>query len=188
MSLPERLFRIAKHKIGEIKDHIDHIGEDAELDPDVVEKRRRAQSRRDAREELDDTMSDSEIRDASRSPVVDAAGSPIKGARRTPDQISRGARSAQSSSQSASGSQTLPESDPLEMQYRQLGVEIGSDLSVVQAAYEKKIARLNGLASAPVGSEDARQAQALRDRFDTAYHTLKEALDPTARRFDLLEI
>lgn len=177
MSLPERLYRIAKHKIGELKDQFDQMGEDAELDPEVAEKRRKAQSRKEARRELDDSLTEG----VDNAPVTSnrpSAGTAAPAVRRTPEQIARGASAGQSSVQA----------DPLEAHYRLLGVETGADLPTVQAAYQQKLARLDSLATPAAGSEEAQQAQALRERLHTAFQALKEALDPTARRFDLLEI
>jgi hypothetical protein len=76
--------------------------------------------------------------------------------------------------------------DPLAYHYKLLGVEPGADFAVVQAEYNKLAARAEP-SRFPAGSPEERQAQELRKRLDDSFKLLREALDPTARRFDLLE-
>ena len=78
-----------------------------------------------------------------------------------------------------------PVVDPLTYHYRQLGVEPGADFTAVQTAYNKLAARHASLV--PGNTEDKRALDETRRRLDESYGVLRDALDATARRFDLLE-
>jgi hypothetical protein len=183
MSIPDRFYRIAKYKLREIKERWD------DLDMRYVEsetgQRKPADARRESERELDD------IDDAR----VISAPPPL----RTPEQIApaiapTAPRSAQSTGYarpsapppSAPAQSQASSPDPLAYHYRLLGVEVGADFSVVQSAYNRLAARSDP-ARFPAGSEDARTAESIRARLDASYAALRDALDPTARRFDLLE-
>jgi len=71
--------------------------------------------------------------------------------------------------------------------YRVLGVQNGSDIAVVRAAYTKLIRRADP-GRFPEGSEESNQASEIRKRVDLAYETLQKALDPSSKRFRQLEI
>src|SRR5579871_6224394 len=140
MSIPERFYRIAKHKLTEIKDRIDQWDAEAQEDPEVVEKRRQKRARNVAKRELDDAMTDPAT--TGKPPAVDVAPVPLNPppARRTPEEIARGSRSYASTGpagSTTSSAQPLSQPDPLEYHYRLLGVEVGTDFTTVQAAYNK---------------------------------------------------
>lgn len=115
---------------------------------------------RDARRELDDST---DLRPPLRSPE-EIAGGPV--------------RPSTPASQSA---------NPLAIHYRVLGLEEGADLGAIEATYNQLAARC-APERFPEGSEEQQAAQEIFKRVDAAYNTLRDALDPTAGRFDKLEI
>jgi hypothetical protein len=187
MSIPERLYRLAKGKISEIRDLFDQQEEDVELDPEVIARRERAQSRKDARRELDDHLDVPPARSASNSsaaPLRPPSTTPL----RTPEEIAPGARlDSRSTGNAPLGTGSPTQVDPLEPHYRLLGLEPGADYAAVQAVYEKLAARLQP-ERFPADSPEAREAQDIRNRLESSYKILREALDPTARRINMLEL
>lgn len=194
MSIPERFLRIAKYKLSEIKDRIERWDEESQQEAES--ETRRTQGRADARRELDDALAGPSTSDrpAPRAPDItpsDRAARPPASSppRRTPEEIARGSWTGGSTvvnAPAANPPQTLTTPDPLLPHFHLLGVEPGADFQTVQAAYNKLAARCDP-ARFPAGSEDERTAQRLRERLDASYKALRDALDPTARRFDLLE-
>lgn len=180
MSIPDRFFRIAKHKMGEVKEWFDRVDSETEEEAAEAERKRRTQeARRDARRELDDAMATS-----AGDSAVPMQAPP---SRRTPEEIARGQRSAGSSYVPATTTTTAPlPPDPLAYHYRLLGLEPGADFSAVKSAYEKFAAR-SDTSRFPAGSPEAAQALEIRIKLDASYKVLRDALDTTARRFDLLE-
>ena len=189
MSIPERFYRIARHKLSEIKDRIDQWDEEAKADPAEQERRRKAAARVNAKHELEDAMGDPGV--PSRQPSADSGPAPLKPEPRlrTPEQIAGGHRGTDFRGQTggAASTQSANQPDPLEYHYRLMGVEPGMEFSTVQAAYNKLTARADP-GRFPAGSNEAREAQAIRDRAETSYRILRDALDPTSRRFDLIEL
>ncbi len=164
MSLSRRLRNIAKTQLNNIKERLDRIDEEA--DSDFLEKR----SEQDAKRELNDPT---DIRPQRRSPEEIAA---------------TGSRPRQSISAPAQSSAPAPLfQNPLAVHYRVLDLEVGSDLSAVEAAYSKLCQR-NLTDKFPEGSEERKAAEQIFKRVDTAYNTLRDALDATAGRFDKLEL
>src|SRR5689334_16256264 len=127
MSIPERLYRLARGKIGEIKEMFDG-SEDEEIDPELLARVQRAQARKNARTELEDALNvdgDSTYRSPVSVPPARAASTP-----RTPEQIRGGSSAPMNSSPNSNA-------DPLAPHYRLLGLEPGTDYATVQAVYEK---------------------------------------------------
>ena len=171
MSLSRRLRNIAKTQLNNIKERLDRIDEEAEAD--VLEKR----AERDALKELNDPT---DIRLMRRSPEESAAGSAA--ARRT-------ATAPAAAVPAPSTVATPPASqDPLTPHYRVLGLEPGADLSAVDAAYAKLQQGRDLVGKFPEGSDDQKAAVEIFKRVDGAYNALRDALDPTAGRFDKLEL
>ncbi|MGC8668693.1 MAG: hypothetical protein ACP5VE_11320 [Chthonomonadales bacterium] len=77
--------------------------------------------------------------------------------------------------------------NPLAIHYRILGVPEGSDLDAVEAAYKRLIARCDPQRF-PQGSDERATAEQIRKRVEHSYDALKDVLDPTAGRFDKLEL
>jgi hypothetical protein len=183
MSIPERLYHLARGKIGEIRDMFDRQDTDADLDPELLERIRSAQARKSARRELENAL-DGEPGPQGPSTFT-APPTRAQSALRTPEQIRTVEISggAASSAATAAGAAT----DPLAAHYLLLGLEPGTDYATVQAVYEKLLARCRP-DRFPEGSPERREAQDIEDRLEATYKVLHEALDPTARRFDMLEI
>ncbi len=76
--------------------------------------------------------------------------------------------------------------DPNATDYRILGVPIGADWTVVQAAYEK-LSRRCDPRRFPEGSDEQKDAQRILERVNIAYEALRKRLDPTESRFGKLE-
>jgi DnaJ-domain-containing protein 1 len=195
MSIPTRLYRIAKYKLTEIKDRLDQLDEEQERE--AAQRRAQTLSRADARRELDEAMTapppettpaasppPSSTSQSERPVIPDLPPLP----RRTPEEIARGSRPLpQVSAPPPTNTQMAPpQPDPLTYHYRLLGVEPGTDFGTVQAAYNTLAARSDP-GRFPAGSEEERTAQEIRKRLEASYQALRDALDPTARRFDLLE-
>lgn len=152
MSISQRLYRIARQKLSELKEWLDNV--EAE----------QANTPRDDKE-----LAENELNEAITPPA------PQK--RPTPSAAS--SRPAQSPASSAL-------TDPLYYHYRLLGLQPGADLAAVQSAYKRYAERANP-ARFPPGSEEEATAREIRKKLDTSYRILCEALDPTLRRFELLE-
>lgn len=197
MSIPDRFYRIAKHKLGEVKDWFDKVDEEEEED---AREKRRANPREDARRELSDTLTPSGNSASGTGINSLRASSPSSvpvNPPRTPQDYARGGHPA---SRAGSGYSTSPggsngsgnnysansQPDPLDYHYKLLGLESGADFAAVQAAYNKLAARSDP-SRFPAGSSDALAAQQIRQRLDTSFKTLRESLDTTAARFGLLE-
>ena len=163
MSLSRRIRNIAKSQINALKDRLDKIDEEA----DFNDAARQAES--DAAKELSDPT---DIRPTRRSPEEIAAGLTKKErpANPTPSSQAQGA---------AAG--------PLTVHYRRLGLDDGSDLSAVEAAYAK-LAERCAKDRFPEGSDEQNAADEIFKRVDASYNALRDALDPTAGRFDKLEL
>jgi len=185
MTIPERFYRIARHKLGEIRDRLDQLDQEVELSPEELERLRKQKNRADARRELEDATA--EPAGSGRSSAVDVAPTPLKGQGklRTPEEIRAGSRLPAAPPTSGAYEQNT-QPNPLEYHYKLLGVEVGADYTEVQSAYNKLVVRCDP-GRFPTGSEDARTAQELRDRLESSFKVLRDALDLTARRFDLLE-
>ena len=172
MSIPERFYRIARHKFSEIRDRVDRWDDEAhEADANGL---RKVESRVDASRELREAMS-------NPTPVrTDSAGMPPTGAPiRTHEEIRRAASPVPIG-------QPSTQHDPLLHHYRLLGVEPGTEFTEVHSAYSKLAARCDP-ARFPANSHEARESERIRARLEESYKVLRDALDSTARRFDLLE-
>jgi len=158
MSLPRRLRNIALSQIKAIRDRLDRI--DAEAAEEEAAQQR---AERSARQELKDEAN------ARPTPTL-----------RTPEEIASGApRPAMSAAPQPAS--------PLAIHYRVLGLEEGADLGAIEAAYHR-LAKRCAPERFPEGSEEQQAAQEIFKRVDAAYNALRDALDPTAGRFDKLEI
>lgn len=179
MSIPERFFRIAKSKLSstasEIRERIDRWDDERNTVSDGSVLTGRSQA--DAHQELMDSLRDG----------IPSRQTPIT-PRRTPQEIANGTLPAQTtvSAPPAAQVETLAAPDPLAYHYHLLGVHIGDDFIAVQEAYNRLNARSEP-SRFPAGSEEERQAKEIQSRLEASYKILREAIDPTARRFDMLE-
>lgn len=185
MSIPKRFYRIAKHKLEGVREWVERMDDEAQREE---EARARRDPRSDAQRELEDTLSGVSPPPAGGRPNLPSQAPPPS--RRTPEEIARGLRSAAPPPPTLTAPPAAPSGaqppDPLTAHYRLLGVEVGSDFNTVHAAYNKFAARSDP-SRFPAGSDEEKQAQQIRARLEESYRILRDALDPTARRFDLLE-
>ena len=209
MSIPERIYKIAKYKLNDFKDRLDQLDAETQKDWESERKYDRKQARSEAGRELEEAMSNptptTTARTPTGKPAPDIPSIPAQAPRpRTPEEIARGSRGGGYSSPSNYSSGTTANTsasqgttqqgttansasnDPLTYHYRLMGVEPGADFSLVMTAYNKLAARCDP-SRFPAGSQDEQQARELRSRLDESYKVLRDSLDPTARRFDLLE-
>jgi hypothetical protein len=178
MSIPERFYRIAKHKFSEIRDRVDRWDEEAQ-EAETAEIRK-AETRPNAQRELKEALRNVT---PAKAEGVSSAQMSATSSLRTPEDIRR---SAVPMSNSSSSSSLGNQPDPLVFHYRLLGVEPGTEFSEVQAAYNKLAVRCDP-ARFPAHSTEAQEAERIRKRLEDSYKVLRDALDATARRFDLLE-
>lgn len=80
-----------------------------------------------------------------------------------------------------------PPTDPVQTAYKIVGIPAGSDYTTVQQAVTKLRERC-APARFPDNSEEQATAQVILQRVEEAFQVLTNALDPTASRFDRLEI
>jgi hypothetical protein len=179
MSIPDKFGRIVKHKLGELKDWFDQVDEERDAREEAEQRRKRG--RTDARRELEDALGAPLPPTAPRGDR--AAAPPASLPRRTPEEIARGQQSGGAAPAAAGGAAVV---DALDYHYRLLGLEPGADFAAVQAAYNKLAARSDPSRFA-AGSQDESLAREIRKRLDVSYQALRDVLDMTARRFDLLE-
>lgn len=175
-SIPQRFGRIAMHKLHEFKRRIEEMDDDALRELEAEQQKSRETDV--AKRELDDAV--------AAPAQYDSRPSEMSARPRTPEQIATGIRPESVPQSSRPVTQPVHSSDPLAFHYQLLGVENGADFVTVQSAYKKLAARCDP-ARFPAGSDEAKQAATLRERLDASYKVLREALDFTARRFDLLE-
>lgn len=196
MSIPERLSRIVRHKISEMKDRFDQMDEEALADPAEMERLRRAESRLEAKRELEEAMTQPapnpspSAQSKNSTSKVDLPDRPLAPTtRRTPQQIveSAGSRSDSSYANSQTNASVMQQGqDPMDYHYRMLGLEPGCGFSDVQNAYNGLAARTDP-SRFPAGSQEAGELEDIRQRLEISYRALRDALDSTAHRFGLLE-
>ena len=159
MSIPDKFYRIARGKLTELKDWFDRVDEEREL---------QQSGHQSAREELNAAISSSQ----QYTPHPVSPPPSVEG-------INSGLRAS-----SAPPAMTIQ--DPLAYHYRLLGLQPGTDLFAVEAAYKSYIKRADPSRFSS-GSPEEATAKEIRQRIESAYEVLRDALDPTVRRFDLLE-
>src|SRR5207245_2965073 len=106
--------------------------------------------------------------------------------RRSPEEIATGRPVSRSESPLPAREPSAVPASALAVHYRILGLEDGADLSAVDAAYEKLSVRCSP--DRFPEEEERKAAEEIFKRVESAYNTLRDALDPTAGRFDKLEL
>lgn len=181
MSIPERIYRLSKAYLGQVRSRIDAELSDAERELDAGK---------------DVAMPDRE--DSSPDAMMQRAQARIEAARREMEARSQiqgagataPAPSTAGSTAAASGSATATraeETDPNASDYRVLGIPVGSDFATVQTAYEK-LARRCDPRRFPDGSSEQEEARRILVRVNASYEALRKRLDPTQSRFDKLDL
>lgn len=171
MDIPRRIRTIAVSQMSVIKERLARIEAEAE-----AELARRGMDRRAAEEELDALPGD-EI--PAPPPTMPTTRQPSHA--RTPSEIAPPAQRPIPPSTIASPASTLS------IHYRVLGLAEGADLIEVERVYKELAARCSP-SRFEAGSTEAADAAAIMVRVEAAYTRLREALDPTAGRFDKLEL
>jgi hypothetical protein len=169
MSFQRRLRTIALSGLKNIKDRLDQIDLEDDMGADPS-----ARAEADARRELADTLRSRET-----------SGGPL----RSPEQIvasAGGVRAGAEPVNAATTSEPLSQ-NPLDRHYRRMGLEPGAEYEAVHAAYTQFVARC-ALERYPEGSDEQKMAAEILARVEESYDALREALDPTAGRFDKLEL
>jgi hypothetical protein len=171
MSIPDRIVKISKTYMGQVRDRIDGAlseREDAlrELEGDADSRSTRPSSL----DKADDIMRRAEEKVAAARREMDA---------------SRELRPASASS--AASPTVMPSASAEEAShYKVLGIPPGSDYSAVQFAYEKLVKRLD--ATRFDSETDRAEAARILERVNVAYDALRSQLDPTTNRFGKLEL
>jgi hypothetical protein len=198
VSIPDRIFRISKAYLNQVRDRID-----AELT-----------EREQAQQELENATgigtappaSSSTSRGGSAS-VRDDVTNAEEMMRRAEERIAAARRelevrnSLNRAGETATVSSTSPSTTtstsaaataaavetPEAKDYRVLGVPLDSDLATVQNAFEK-LSRRCDPRRFPEGSAEQKDAERILVRVNAAYESLRKRLDPTENRFGKLEL
>ena len=201
MSIPERIFRLSKAYLHQVRDRIDNELSDAERelntsvggsavasrpdDLDTTLARRSAQSESDA----EAMMRRAEERIAAARRDLEGR-TELRGSSATePNGTTTGAvkaASTTSATKAAADAMTIRNADPNASDFRVLGVEVGSDLPTVTSAYEK-LARRCDPRRFPDNSTEQKEAERILTRVNASYEALRKRLDPTTNRFGKLE-
>jgi hypothetical protein len=176
VSIPNRIYRIAKSYLNQARERIETL--DAEL----------------AEQELHADPGDRP--DGPRETNRGGGGgggdylagrndtSPEAMMRRAEQRIRAARSESLAREETVAAPKTAP--DPQAADYRVLGVHEGADWSTVQAAYEK-LARRCDPRRFPENSEEQRDAERILERVNVAYESLRKRLDPMESRFGKLE-
>jgi hypothetical protein len=182
LSIPERLYRLSKAYLGQVRSRIDAELADAERELDGGK---------------DPAMPDRE--DTSPEAMMRRAEARIASARREMEaqaQLQGQAAGGATGTTASGGTATVAkpgvkaateETDPNASDYRVLGVPVGSEFAAVQAAYEK-LARRCDPRRFPDGSTEQKEAERILERVNASYERLKKRLDPIQSRFYNIEL
>lgn len=182
MNIPRRLRTIAKSQLKAIQERLDKIDTDTEPDAldNAAERAAQHAAESSARDELNDPTDRRLLR---RTPEEIAAAKPIAP---TPPRTS--VTVAEPPAEAHSGdSVSTPGTMPLATAYRIFGLEEGADWQTVQAEYRTRVTR-NDPAQYEQEPEKRAAALEMMNIINRAYDALRDALDPTAGRFDKLEL
>lgn len=170
MSIPDRLFRISKAYLNQVRDRIDSELSDRESAMRELDNGRGGERGTDA----DDLMRRAEEKIAATRRQADSQRpiAPSSPANANPTASATPAAEAVTAEEASA--------------YRIMGVPVGSDLSTVQAAYEKLAARCDPRRF-PDGSQEQTDATRILEKVNAAMDTLRKRLDPTNNRFGKLE-
>ena len=180
MSIPERLYKISKAYLGQVRDRIDS---------ELAERELEASLREEGGPDREDASSDAMMRRAEER--IAAMRREID-ARNTANGASGAATAtvpaATTAAPTTAGDNALTtEADPNAKDFRVMGVPVGSDLAAVQAAYETLALRCDPRRF-PDGSTEQREAQRILSKVNASYEALKSRLDPMQNRFGKLEL
>ena len=171
MSIPDRIVKLSKSYLGQVRERIDDALSEREL----------------ALRELETGSGSLSVASSSGSDadsLMRRAEEKIAAARREMD-ASRELRPA-SVSPSTPVTSSGVALDPDAAHYKILGIAPGSDYATVQAAFEKLTARLD--ANRFENESDKAEAGRILERVSAAYDALRSKLDPMQNRFGKLEL
>ncbi|MGC4042292.1 MAG: hypothetical protein QM758_00620 [Armatimonas sp.] len=168
MSIPDRLYKISKAYLGQVKDRID----------DAITEREDAVRELEGRDPVSPASLD------RTDEIMRRAEEKVAAARREME-ASREIRPASSTTASTT-SMTPTATTEEEAHYKVLGVAVGSDYATVQTAYDKLVKRLD--VTRFENSTDKAEAERILERVNAAYDALRSKLDPTQNRFGKLEL
>ena len=170
MSIPDRIVKLSKSYLGQVRERID----------DAISERELALR---------------ELETGAGSPPVSSSSSgsdPDSLMRRAEEKIAAARREMDAGRELRPASAAAPASvpsaalDPDAAHYKILGIAPGSDYSTVQTAFEKLTARLD--ANRFENETDKAEAGKILERVNAAYDALRSKLDPTQNRFGKLEL
>ncbi|MES2461736.1 MAG: J domain-containing protein [Armatimonadota bacterium] len=202
MSIPNRIFRISKAYLNQVRERIDSELSERELDAGIGGDTPAASSGSDrgyrspeprsvdpAVSAADEMMRRAEERIAAARRDMESRGeldTPISQTS-TSSSGTTSTPSSSSTTSSSSSASAAVSTDPNASDYRVLGVPIGSDLGTVQSAFEK-LARRCDPRRFPENSREQKDAQRILERVNVAFEALRKRLDPTENRFGKLEL
>ena len=168
MSVPDRIYQMAKAYLDAARGRLEEIDS-------------RAQAELDKALSPGGSASPSNIADP-----MDRAAAKIAAAR---GEAAARAQLPQRYNFSTSDPSTVsgPDPDPVQTAYRVIGVPIGSDIATIDAAVSKLRERASP-EKFPEGSTEREDAARIQGRVDNAYAVLQEALGIQKNRFDRLEL
>lgn len=206
MSIPNRIFRISKAYLNQVRERIDSELSERELDAGIAgdapspaptsDKEYRSTNPRmvdPAVSAADEMMRRAEERIAAARRDMESRGeldtpiAPISTPSSSATPTTSSSSTTGSSSTTSSAAAAAASNDPNASDYRMLGVPVGSDLGTVQSAFEK-LARRCDPRRFPEDSREQKDAQRILERVNIAFEALRKRLDPTENRFGKLEL
>ena len=162
MSIPEKVYRIAKGRLAELRDRLDA------LDAETAD---RLNARANAHAELADSL---------RPPDMPGY------AEQHQQTNSQRERISDSNPVPASRSNDTPLPGTLAYHLRMLGLPRDADMAAATVAYRRLLEKANP-ALFPDDPVSSSKAQEIRTKIETSYKAIREELDATVKRFDRLE-
>jgi hypothetical protein len=202
VSIPNRIFRISKAYLNQVRERIDSELSERELDAgiggetpassgsDRGNRQTEPRSVDPAVSAADEMMRRAEERIAAARRDMESRGeldTPISPAASSSAANPSTSSSSTSSASTSASASAAASSDPNASDYRVLGVPIGSDLGTVQSAFEKLAQRCDPRRF-PENSREQKDAQRILERVNVAFEALRKRLDPTENRFGKLEL
>ncbi len=169
MSIPDRIVKISKTYMGQVRDRIDGALSEREDALRELEGDADRPTRPSSLDKADDIMRRAEEKVAAARREMDASRElrPVSSA--TPTVMPTPSASVEEA-----------------LHYKVLGIPPGSDYSAVQSAYEKLVKRLD--TTRFENETDKAEAARILERVNVAYESLRNQLDPTTNRFGKLEL
>jgi hypothetical protein len=183
LSIPERIYRLSKAYLGQVRSRIDAELSEAERELDA--------GKDTALPDREDTSPDAMMQraqariEAARREME--ARSQLQGAGATATAPSAATAGTATTASTSAATKAAETNDPNASDYRVLGIPVGSDYATVQAAYEK-LARRCDPRRFPDGSTEQEEARRILVKVNASYEALKKRLDPLQSRFRDLEL